>query len=81
MRLLMDAEVLSLVGAQRYQRTEERTTYRNGYREREWQTRVGDIPLQIPSCAMARTFPAFLNHVGAPSEHCLLSSSKPISRA
>jgi len=40
----MDAEVHSLIGAGRYQRGDERTTYHNGYRERIWQTRVGDIP-------------------------------------
>ncbi len=39
MRVLMDAEVQALIGAERYQRTDERTTQRNGYRERNWQTR------------------------------------------
>lgn len=60
MRLLMDAEVQALIGAERYQRTEERTTYRNGYREREWQTRVGVIPLQIPKLRDGSYFPSFL---------------------
>jgi transposase-like protein len=60
MRLLMDVEVQALIGAERYQRTDERTTYRNGYREREWQTRVGDIPLQIPKLRSGSYFPSFL---------------------
>ena len=29
-------------------RTPERKAYRNGYRERVWETRVGQIPLRIP---------------------------------
>ena len=41
-RRLMDAEVQALIGADRYQHSDERTTYRNGHREREWQTRVGE---------------------------------------
>jgi putative transposase len=46
--LLMEIEVKQQIGADRYKRTEERTTYRNGYRDRDWQTRVGDVPLKIP---------------------------------
>ncbi len=34
--LLMEIEVKQQIGAGRYERTEERTTYRNGYRERDW---------------------------------------------
>lgn len=34
--LLMEIEVKQQIGADRYERTEERTTYRNGYRERDW---------------------------------------------
>lgn len=36
----MDAEVTDLGGAELHQRTAGRTTYRNDYREREWDTRV-----------------------------------------
>jgi putative transposase len=60
MRLLMDAEVQALIGADRYQRTEERTTQRNGYRERTWQTRVGEIDLTIPKLRDGSYFPSFL---------------------
>ena len=42
---LMDAEVTDLVGAEPHQRAAGRTTYRNGYREREWDTRVGTLEL------------------------------------
>ena len=60
MRVLMDAEVQALIGAERYQRTDERTTQRNGYRERNWQTRVGDVALQIPKLRNGSYFPSFL---------------------
>jgi putative transposase len=58
MRLL--AEVQALIGAERYQRTEERTTHRNGYRERTWQTRLGEIDLKIPKLRDGSYFPSFL---------------------
>jgi putative transposase len=35
---LMDAEVTQLAGAGLHERSENRLTYRNGYREREWDT-------------------------------------------
>jgi len=45
---LMELEVTQKVGAGRYERTSERTNYRNGYRLRNWDTRVGTIALRIP---------------------------------
>src|SRR5260221_4726536 len=58
--LLMEIEVQQQIGADRYERTEERTTYRNGYRERDWQTRVGDVPLKIPKLREGSYFPSLL---------------------
>jgi putative transposase len=58
--LLMEIEVKQQIGADRYERTEERTTYRNGYRERDWQTRVGDVPLRIPKLREGNYFPSLL---------------------
>src|SRR5262249_40535713 len=58
--LLMEIEVKQQLGADRYERTEERTTYRNGYRERDWQTRVGDVPLRIPKLRKGSYFPSLL---------------------
>ena len=45
---LMELEVDEEIGAGRYQRTVERKTYRNGYRKRRWDTRVGTVQLAIP---------------------------------
>jgi putative transposase len=46
---LMEAEVAALVGAEYGERApERRTAQRNGYRERGWETRVGELELAIP---------------------------------
>ena len=59
-RLLMEAEVSEQIGAERYERSESRQRYRNGYRDRSWETRVGEIPLQIPKLRSGSYFPSFL---------------------
>ena len=45
---LMELEVTQQLGAERHERTASRTGQRNGYRERQWDTRVGSIPLRVP---------------------------------
>jgi transposase-like protein len=58
---LMEAEVSELVGAQRGERApEQRLTQRNGYRQRGWGTRVGELELQIPKIRRGSYFPSFL---------------------
>src|SRR3712207_6517446 len=58
---LMEAEVSELVGAQRGERRpEDRVTHRNGYRPRRWDTRAGEIELQIPKLRRGSYFPSFL---------------------
>jgi transposase-like protein len=57
---LMDAEVTQLAGAGLHERSENRLTYRNGYREREWDTRVGTVDLQIPKLRQGAYFPSLL---------------------
>ncbi len=59
-QLLMEMEVSEQIGAERYQRSEKRQTRRNGYRERVWETRVGEIPVQIPKLRQGSYFPSFL---------------------
>jgi transposase-like protein len=58
--LLMEAEVSQQIGAERYERSPERQGHRNGYRERSWETRVGEIPLRIPKLRQGSYFPSFL---------------------
>src|ERR1700761_3217219 len=48
LQLLMDADVEGLIGAGRYERSGERTTWRNGHRDRVLDTRLGSLQLRIP---------------------------------
>ena len=45
---VVEAQVSEHLGADRYERTEERAGYRNGYRERHLYTRVGPVTLRVP---------------------------------
>jgi len=57
---IIEAEVSEQVGAERHQRTAERTNQRNGYRERDWETRVGEVTLRIPKLRQGSYFPSLL---------------------
>lgn len=57
---LMEVEVSARIGAERGQRTPERVTQRNGYRPREWDTRVGTVELQVPKLRAGSYFPSLL---------------------
>jgi transposase-like protein len=60
-RELMEVEVSELVGAELGERRpEDRATQRNGYRSRRWDTRAGEIELQIPKLRQGSYFPSFL---------------------
>ncbi len=60
-RELMEAEVSELVGAELGERRpDDRATHRNGYRARRWDTRAGEIELQIPKLRQGSYFPGFL---------------------
>ena len=58
---LMELEVTRYVGAERHERTPERTGQRNGYREREGDTRVGTIELRVPRVRDGGYFPSLLD--------------------
>ena len=57
---LMELEVSEQLGAARYERTPERAGLRNGYRERQWDTRVGTVQLQVPRVRDGSYFPSLL---------------------
>ena len=59
-QMIMDAEVSSKIGAGPYERSESRTAYRNGYRTRTWDTRVGTVELKIPKLTAGSYFPSLL---------------------
>jgi putative transposase len=58
---MMELEVSELIGAERGERRpEDRATHRNGYRARRWDTRAGELELQIPKVRQGSYFPSFL---------------------
>lgn len=57
---LMELEVEGKTGAAHGERSPDRLTQRNGYRDRSWETRVGTIELRIPKLRKGSYFPEFL---------------------
>ena len=57
---LMELEVEGLTGAAHGERSAERITQRNGYRDRPWETRAGTVELRIPKLRKGSYFPGFL---------------------
>ena len=57
---VMETEVSGQIGAGPYERSSSRTAYRNGYRTRTWDTRVGTIELKIPKVTAGAYFPSLL---------------------
>jgi transposase-like protein len=57
---LMEIEVEEHVGAGRHERTEGRMGVRNGYRQRQWDTRVGTVELSVPRTRDGNYFPSLL---------------------
>jgi putative transposase len=59
-RRLMELEVEALTGAAHGERSADRINQRNGYRERDWETRAGTVELRIPKLRKGSYFPIFL---------------------
>lgn len=60
LELFMDHEVREICGAEMGERTQDRMNPRNGYRERDFETRVGTVSLAIPKLRQGSYFPWFL---------------------
>jgi putative transposase len=82
---LMEMEVEEHVGAGRHERSSGRTGQRNGYRQRNWDTRVGTVELKVPRVRDSSYFPSLLEprrrEEGAPRGRYLPWSRKPMSAA
>jgi len=57
---LMALETEALCGAAVGERTPDRRNQRNGYRDRDWDTRAGTVELRIPKLRHGSYFPGFL---------------------
>jgi len=57
---LMELDVQALTGAGHGERSPERRVQRNGYRDRDWETRAGTVELRIPKLRKGTYFPGFL---------------------
>ena len=60
LQLIMETDVEGIIGASRHERSGERTTWRNGYRERALDTRLGTLNLRVPKLRQGSCFPGFL---------------------
>lgn len=57
---LMEMEVGALTGAALNEKSSDRLVQRNGYRNRDWETRAGSVELRIPKLRKGSYFPGFL---------------------
>ncbi len=57
---LINAEAENMIGAGKYERTDDRTTQRNGTRSRTLTTTAGDLELRIPKLRRGSFFPSLL---------------------
>ena len=69
---LMEFEADAACGAARHERSTERVNQRNGYRERELDTRIGTLSLRVPKLRQGSYYPSFLQPRKA-SEHALVA--------
>jgi transposase-like protein len=60
LQALIDVEAAEAIGAERYERSESRRTWRNGSRDRLLTTKAGDVELRIPKLRKGTFFPSIL---------------------
>ena len=82
LRRLMELEVGAITGAGWGEKSDMRFVQRNGYRERDWETRAGTIALRTPKLRKGSYFPGFLDQRRA-AEKALTAviRGRPTSRA
>jgi putative transposase len=70
---LMSADADAVCGAGYGERTPERVNRRNGYRERDWDTRLGSIELAVPKLREGSYFPDWLLQPRCRAEQAFVS--------
>ena len=55
LQLLMETDVEGLIGVGRHERSPDRLNYRNGYRDRTLDTRLGTLALRVPKLRQGST--------------------------
>lgn len=60
LQALIEAEASETIGAERYERNEGRSNWRNGSRDRLLATRAGDVGLKVPKLRWGSFFPSVL---------------------
>lgn len=71
---LIESEASAVIGADRYERTPERVTERNGVRWRELMTKAGTVEVGIPKLRKGSFFPQCWNHAAASTRPSTRSS-------
>ena len=77
LQLLMEADVEGLIGAGRHERAADRLNWRNGYRDRTLDTRLGSLNLKIPKLRAGSYFPPFLEAAKRRKRRWSPSSRRP----
>lgn len=57
---IIEADVTQRINSEPHERSDERETYCNGYRDRQYKTRLGTLDLRIPKVREGSYFPSFL---------------------
>ena len=70
LQALIEAEVSGVIGAEPYERSDERTNYRNGRRPRLLSTKAGDVELKIPKLRSGSFFPQILERAEGSTGRC-----------
>ena len=60
LQVIMEADVEGLIGAGKHERSNDRATWRNGYRERALDTRLSTLNLKVEKLREGSYFPGFL---------------------
>ena len=70
LQALVDAEASQHIGADPHERTEDRTTYRNGTRDKTVTTAAGDLTIKIPKIRTGSSSRVCSARGAASTSHC-----------